>query len=345
MKKTPTPIQILPDFFDVHLRQIKGLSDNTVCSYKYAFQLLYEYLYNVKDIRPQNVTFATLEGGTIEQFLLWLQTERHCGAATINQRKAAISTFAKYALKKHFADALRFGNEVSNIDSKKAAPPCFSYFTTEEITIVLSMPNSHRNTERRDKVILSFLYGSGARAQEVCDLTVNDIRFGKKTSVHLTGKGNKSRVIIIPERCAVLLEEHLHHNHLDERDARGKYVFSSNTHEHMTISCVEAIVSKYVSTAKSQHPDLFHEKRYSPHSFRHSIAVHMLESGIPMPVIKVFLGHASIDTTAVYATVSDALQHKYLTNRNVANDVMPASNTNAQVQYSAKDDLTFLSRR
>jgi len=342
MKKALTPFQILPNFFDVYVPQTKGLSENTVNSYKYAFQLLFEYLYEVKKLRPQNVTFSELEGGTIDEFLLWLETKRNCSAATRNQRKAALSTFAKYALKKNFAVAMNFGNEVSNIETKKTMPSQFSYFTTEEIAIILSLPKSLKDTERRNKAILSFLYGSGARAQELCDLTVNDIRFGKNTSVRLTGKGNKSRVIVIPDRCSALLQDHLHRNRLDERESRGMYVFSSQTHAHMTISCVEAIVSKYVKLAKIQFPDLFHENHYSPHSFRHSIAVHMLESGVPLPVIKVFLGHSSIETTMVYATVSDAIKDFYLKNRNVANDVMKNIDVISKKQYSIKEELLFL---
>jgi integrase/recombinase XerD len=345
MKKAPTPFQILPDFFDVYLTQTKGLSENTANSYKYAFQLLYEFLYDVKKLRPQSVAFSDLEGGTVDEFLLWIETNRNCSAATRNQRKAAIATFAKYAVKKNFAVAMNFGNEVSNINTKRTQPSQFSYFTTEEIAIILSLSKGGGDTERRNKAILSFLYGSGARAQELCDLTVNDIRFGKNTSVRLTGKGNKSRVVVIPERCAALLQDHLHRNRIDERESRGRYAFSSHTHAHMTISCVEAIVSKYVRLAKAQYPDLFNEKRYSPHSFRHSIAVHMLEAGVPLPVIKVFLGHSSIETTMVYATVSDALKDFYLKNRNVANDVMNSIEITAQKHYSIKEELSFLKQK
>ena len=342
MKKLITPLQMLPDFFDVYLPQVKGLSENTVTSYKYAFQLLFEYLYDFKKLRPSKVTFSELERGTIDDYLSWLETERNCSATTRNQRKAAIATFAKYALKKNFAVAMNFSNEVSNVESKKTVPAQFSYFTTDEIAIILALPKGMSDIERRNKAILSFLYGSGARAQELCDLTVNDIRFGKNTSVRLTGKGNKSRVVIIPERCTTLLQDHLQRNCLDKRENRGRYVFSSRTHAHMTISCVEAIVSKYVKIAKTQYPDLFREKRYSPHSFRHSIAVHMLESGMPLPVIKVFLGHSSIMTTMVYATVSDALKDIYLLKRNVANDVMANINATPKKPYSVKEELSFL---
>lgn len=94
--------------------------------------------------------------------------------------------------------------------------------------------------------------------------------------------------------------------------------FSSQTNEHMTISCVEEIVKKYVRMAKQENPSLFREKNYSPHSFRHSIAVHMLEAGIPLPVIKNFLGHSSIEVTMIYATVSDELKNKYLKENGIA---------------------------
>jgi hypothetical protein len=165
---------------------------------------------------------------------------------------------------------------------------------------------------------------------------------GKDTSVQLIGKGNKSRVVIIPEHCAALLQDYLHRNRLDERENKGKYVFSSRTHSHMTISCVGEIVAKYVKIAKAEHLTLFQANRYSPHSFRHSIAVHMLESGVPLPVIKVFLGHSSIMTTMTYATVSDALKDAYLKNRNVADDVMKNIHAAKQKPYTVKEELPFL---
>lgn len=86
----------------------------------------------------------------------------------------------------------------------------------------------------------------------------------------------------------------------------------------MTVSCVEGIVKKYIRIAKESRPDLFQETSYTPHSFRHSVAVHMLEAGIPLPVIKNFLGHASLETTMVYATISQSLRDKYLVNYNMA---------------------------
>src|SRR5699024_1705076 len=84
------------------------------------------------------------------------------------------------------------------------------------------------------------------------------------------------------------------------------------------------IVKIYVKVAKTDNPDIFLEKSYTPHSFRHSIAVHMLEPGIPLPVIKNFIGHTSIETTMIYATVSEDLMNRYLKEKNILNDMIPA---------------------
>ena len=341
MKKTSDLLQTLSRYFDVYLPITKGLSINTIRSYQYAFQLLFEYIYSQKNLSPERVYFHDLEGETIEQFLAWLETKRNCSASTRNQRLAAISSFSKYALNKNFSSALTFNTTVSNIPQKKKPKKYPSYFKLEEVSILLRMPDTITDIEKRDRVLLSVLYASGARGQELCDLTVNDIRFDSKVSLRLVGKGNKARTITIPDNCAKLLKKHLKRNKLDTEMQRSHHVFSSQTHEHMTISCVESIVKKYVSKARIEWPYLFLERNYSPHSFRHSIAVHMLESGIPLPVIKNFLGHSSIETTMIYATVSEDLVNKYLRNRNFLNETVV---NDEGIDSSIKLTLPFLEK-
>ncbi len=336
MSKNVIVIKTLPDFFEVYLGQTRGLSENTIISYKYTFQLLYEFLYIEKGLKPFKVTFKELENGIIEEFLYWLEKERENSVATRNQRKAAIASFSKYALRNHFVDALRFSNEVSTIENKKHLKKSISFFTTEEMTILLSLPTKNTDTELRNQAVLSFLYGSGARAQELCNLRVGDIKFGNRTSVRLLGKGNKRRVVVLPEPCSKIIKKHLEHFNILYNDER--HVFSSHTHEKMSVSCVEAIVSKYVNMAKKQYPKLFNEQHYSPHSFRHSIAVHMLEADVPLPVIKVFLGHENVQTTMIYATVTDTLKDKYLINRYFPD----VSDNKTNQEYSLKEDLIFL---
>ncbi len=110
---------------------------------------------------------------------------------------------------------------------------------------------------------MSFLYASGARAQELCDLTANDVTFGVETRVRLVGKGSKARRIVIPNECADLLRVHFKQAGLFYGD-KNRHVFSSQRNEHMTISCVEEVVSKYVNMAKKLHPGLFQQKSLYP---------------------------------------------------------------------------------
>jgi site-specific recombinase XerD len=184
------------------------------------------------------------------------------------------------------------------IPQKKEIERTPVYFTREEMEIVMCSPSAATSIGRRDRGLLCLLYSSGARAQEICDLKVRDIRFAAKTKVKLVGKGNKGCEVTIPSDCASVVQSYL------ERSGKAKsmesHVFSTQVREHMTISCVEEIVKKYVSMVKLANPCLFREKVSTPHSFRHSIAVHMLEAGIPLVVIKNFIGHASLESTLIY---------------------------------------------
>lgn len=316
-------IPLLSDFFVTYLPDIKGVSRNTIISYQYSFQLLFEFMNTIKGIPPEKISFANFANGTVAEYLIWLESERGCSAMTRNHRRAAIVSFAKYAVKKAFKEALAFYSEVNDIPRKKTPKGTdMKYFTKEEISCLLNLPNTTKKLGKRDAVLLSVLYSSGARAQEICDLTVNDINFGTTTIIKLVGKGNKARTIAIPQNCAMLLKKYLKSTGLDSNNVndRKRHVFSSQLHEKMTISCVEEIVKKYVVIAKKVYPSLFQRKGYSPHSFRHSIAVHMLECGESLVVIKAFLGHTSLETTTIYAEVTPELANKYLKDRGKALD-------------------------
>jgi site-specific recombinase XerD len=275
----------------------------------------------VKGVPPEKVTFSNLTNGVVLEYLAWIEAVRGCSAITRNHRRTAIVSFAKYAVKKAFKEALAFYSEIADIPRKKTPKgKDTKYFTKEEIACLLNLPDTTKRIGRRDVVLLSVLYASGARVQELCDLTLNDINFGITTTLRFVGKGNKARRVVIPQNCALLLKKYLNSRQLDVSDInlRKKYVFSSQLHEKMTISCIEEIVKKYVAKAKTIYPTLFKRKSYSPHCFRHSIAVHMLECGESLVVIKAFLGHASIETTTIYAEVTPELANKYLRERGKA---------------------------
>ena len=343
-KKSAVVLPLLEEFISEYLPHVKGLQENSIIAYSYAFRLLFQYLDETKGLEYEKVTFEDLGGKTIEEFLFYLEQERGCSVRTRNLRRAAIVTFAKFASKRSFPVSLPFYNEAISLPKKRIPRnPEFKHFTKEEIGIMLKLPNSSRTIGQRDITILSLLYATGARAQELCDITLDSITLGSPTKIRLTGKGPKTRMVTIPDTCTAILKEYLRSRNFDVKsaDTRERHLFSSQTNEHMSISCVEELVKKYVVQAKRQYPHLFKEDNYTPHSFRHSIAVHMLEAGESLFAIKAFLGHSSIESTAIYAQVTPELASKYLNERG-----KPLKEVSSRVQKQPLPQIMpFLFRR
>ena len=96
-KKSAIVSPLLEEFFTEYLPHVKGLQENSIIAYQYAFQLLFRYLEDAKGLIAEKVTFDDLGGKTIEEFLLYLEQKRGCSVRTRNLRRAAIVTFAKFA--------------------------------------------------------------------------------------------------------------------------------------------------------------------------------------------------------------------------------------------------------
>lgn len=294
----------LNSYITQYLPVTVGASDNTIKSYKYTFILLFRFLES-KNLSADKVNFSDLNFSLLTDFLSWLEQERKCSRSTRNQRLAALLSFSKYAQNRTFEAASIFRREILKIPMKKAPKKHRPSFSMEEVSLMFSLPDLKQHFGFRDQVLLCTLYASGARAQEICDLKVRSLVNSEiGTSLIITGKGEKTRRIRISDKCATLLKEFIKRRKIaDKPDA---HIFSSLIHEKMTISCVEEIVKKYVRLGKEKRPDLFLEEGYTAHSWRHTIAVHMIEAGLSIVVIKNFLGHSSIVTTQIYAELTQA---------------------------------------
>ena len=300
----------LEHYFSTYLPMGKGLSQSTINSYKATFRLLLEFLYKEKNLSSDSVDFDVLDEGLITDFLNWLETERKCSVTTRNQRLSAIAAFSMYAQNRDFGNAVSFRNAVQKVPKKKAPLKCRTSFTRDEVKILFELPDSKSEIGLRDKNMLCFMYASGTRAQEVCDLTVGDIQFyPDRAGINIHGKGQKIRRIGIPHDASNMLKKYIEHRRI-LNDA-GRHVFSSQTHEQMTVSCIEEIYAKYIYKAKKIHPDKFRDN-YSPHSMRHTTATHMIEAGVPLIVVKNFLGHVSLQTTQIYTEITQDTMNRQL---------------------------------
>lgn len=336
-----TFISILEDYFETYLPYSRGLSNNTINSYKQSFLLLFRFMLEVKDVAANDIKFSDLNYETLLEFFNWIEVNRSCKAATRNQRLSALSAFSEYAQNRDFDAASVFRSAVVKIPVKKSAPKQRAVFTRDEIKILLSLPNEHYETGLRDKIMLSLMYATGARAQEICDLQVKDIRINNESaSITLMGKGSKVRQVGISKKLAETLQKYISHRRIDTYPE--KHIFSSQTHEHMTISCVEGIYKKYITIAKEQNPTLFQDDSYPPHSMRHSTACHLLEAGVDIITIKNILGHVSVQTTQIYAEMSQDTVDKKLKEWN---DTWFGDKEKIEVR-KAKDDIpVFLKKR
>lgn len=305
-------IQQLSTYFETFLPENQKRSKNTIAAYSDSFALLFLFLDEKKNIPHYLVDYKHFTPQLLDEFLLWLEKDRNYGAASKRQRMSAITSFLKYASRREMA-ALKACNTALAVELPRVSRKEFPYFTVEEIRILLNLPNDRTRLGGRDLVLLSLLYDSAARSQELCDLYVNDIKFAKPTKVKLNGKGNKVREIPISNEVSKLLKYHIEKNSLE----RENPLFFSQTKEKMTPACLRNLTKKYVGLGRIQNPEMFNEPKYSPHSFRHSKAIHMLEAGTALVYIRNFLGHSSIQSTEIYARVSHQAVEKALANRKI----------------------------
>ena len=308
-------LSLLEKFFTGYLPISINASPNTIKSYKSAFRLLFQYLNDEAGINASRITFEILNFDLLTNFCDWLAASRKNSRTTIKLRIGALSSFAEYAQNRNLEAGYIFRNSLSKILKKsfrrvKGKQRCA--FTREELEIFFSLPDASTTIGWRDIVLLVTMYASGARAQEVCDLTVKDIAYASNGNVVMTlmGKGEKPRRVKITSDATEMLGKYITYRKIG--DQPNRHIFPSQRNEQMSISCVEEIFAKYEKKAKSMHPDKFCSGRYTPHVMRHTTATHLLEAGVPLVIVKNILGHASIQTTQIYVEITQQTVDKYM---------------------------------
>lgn len=318
-------LNLMSDFLNKYLVLEKGYSKKTIISYATTYKLLLTFLYDNKNIQSNKLCFNMLNQENIKDFLDWLEKERSCNARTRNQRLAALNSFADYSQYASM-EAMFFKNEIKKIPAKRYIKKEQAVFSIEEVGILLSIPDMRSAIGRRDRVLLSFMYATGARCSEICNIKVKNIHFlndGANITIE-NGKGGKSRNVFISKQCSNIIKNYLQHIH--RLDCPDEFVFNTQIHNKFSVSAIEAIFKKYIKIAKERNPQLFTFSNYSPHAMRRSIASHMLETGIQMEIIRTFLGHSSIFTTEIYATISQKKMDEEI--RNWSYKWFPKNNNN-----------------
>lgn len=297
-------------YFGQYLVAERGASSHTIRSYRDNFLIFIDYFEKVVGIHIEKIKMDVMDRTLICSYLNWLESEKGNSIRTRNQRLTVLKSFFKYMMYLDPTHMAQWKN-ICNIKFKKGSSELMNYLTIDGMRLLLEQINTTSRKGRRDLAMLSLLYNSGARVQELIDLTPSVIRLSKPYGLELTGKGRKTRLVPLEENTAKLLERYMEENSLDKIENSSRPLFFNNRKQKLSPSGVTFIIKKYADKAREISAELIPEK-ISPHCFRHSKAMHLLLAGCPLIYIRDFLGHVSVETTEVYARTDSAHKRKAL---------------------------------
>lgn len=321
----------LTNFLSKYLPGTAGLSPNTIMSYRDTFSIFLNFCSGQKKIKPEKFALNDLNRKLVEEYLAWIEETRNCIASTRNIRLSAFHSFCRY-LQMEFPDYMHPAQQIISIPMKRTKKAFVEYITLEAMKVLLEKPDKLTKVGRRDVVLLSLLYDSGARVQELADLKVGDVRVSSPSTVKLTGKDNKTRIVPLMNPMSKLLRQYLKENNLIESYAFDYPLFCNRSKNKLTRAGIAYIVKKYAGEAIKEAPELFPD-RLSPHCFRHSKAIHLLQSGVNLIYIRDFLGHVDIQTTEIYARIDGEMKRKALekNSNNIVSGEMPEWQKNTEL--------------
>lgn len=294
-------------FFGSYLTGCKGASPNTVRSYRDAVAQFLEYASASSGTAVESLRMEHVGPDVVEAFLSHLGEVRGVGAPTRNQRLAAIHSLFRH-IQGHDLARAETCMRVPAIEKKRCAPPTVGHLTIEGMRAVPSMPDASTRPGLKDLALLATLYESAARVQGIIDVDASDLAMGS-TLPTLHGKGGKTRTVPLGKETAAMLERHMR-----ELSISGDAPLFPGRHGRMSRSGVQYVVAKYSGAAREAgHGGI--PRKTSPHQWRHSRAMHLLEAGVNLVYICDLLGHASVTTTEIYAKANPEMRRKAIEGR------------------------------
>lgn len=326
MKKTDFT-KALTSYFSTYLPETCGVSPNTCNSYRDAFKLLLLYFQEEKGIPANSIELRMLNRNLVSDFLDWLEVQRNVSVTTRNQRLAAMKAFAHYVQYRN-PEYLENCTDIIAMRPKKHEKPVIPFLTEEELKALLAQPDPSTRHGLRDLTLLSLLYDSGARVQEVTDLKLKDIRLTNPAMVTLTGKGRKARQVPLMKETCKLLDAYIRNFNLNSEPLTSPLFFNQKG-QALSRYGITYILKKYVSQAELDSDT----RKISPHVLRHTKAMHLLRAGVNMIYIRDFLGHVDISTTEVYARIDAEMKRK------VFEEKVPNFTPNTTMPWEEDKDL------
>lgn len=295
-------------FFEEHLVSQRGLSPNTVLSYRDTLKLLLQFAVQHCRKSCTDLTVDDLTPKLVQQFLEYLGDIRKNGAGTRNARLAAIHAFFRYlaTIDPRF---LAHCQSILAVPFKRHSRHVLGYLEREEVLHIFRHINVQKSRGRRDDALVRLLYNTGARAQEIVDLNVNHIRFSRPYYVRIRGKGQRERTCPLWAETVQAIKGSVEDRHV--RFSDNVPLFLNATGQRLSRYGLRYMVSHLVAIAGKTCPSLL-TRTITPHTFRHTTAMHLLQSGVDLNMIRSWLGHASIETTNLYVEIDLEMKQKTL---------------------------------
>jgi len=290
------------DFLDIYIIKQKKYSKNTQKSYRETINLFLDFFEETLGLTDDEVGFEDMTISNVNNFLVWLETERGCSDATLNQRLMAIRSFMKYCSTIDPAKiALRM--EMKNVPTRKTNPKIVEFLSANAMKVLLEQIDGKTSIGLRDKTFILLMYDLGARCQEILDLKLSSLNLRKiEPQANVYGKGDKIRPIPISYEIVLQLDKYLNAFHPVATRSSDDYLFYTVIHglrHKMSPDTVALFLSKYSAKGHKICDEL--PERVRPHQIRHSRAMHLYRSGMPQVILSEFLGHTDPVTTKIYA--------------------------------------------
>ncbi|MBU1674133.1 site-specific integrase [Patescibacteria group bacterium] len=276
----------------------RNLTPNTQKSYRDAIRLLFAFIAERHSTDPTRVTVEQVDATLVRSFLVHLQEERGNSTSTRNQRLAAFHSLFRF-VGRLVPELVDHAAQIQAIPLRRTATPVMPYLDKHEMDALLAVPDRGRAQGRRDYALLLFLYNTGARASEAAELTVADLSLSTAPAARFHGKGRKIRTCPLWARTTKVLRDLLGARLDGPSDAP---VFLNVRGQPCTRHGVYALIARTVDHAAEEVPTL-RDKQVSPHTIRHTTAVHLLRAGVDINTIRAWLGHVSLETTNRYAEI------------------------------------------
>jgi len=299
--KLPTVGQVVHGFLVDHLQVTKGLRPSSIASYRDGLRLFLHFVAADAGVKITALPLTALTADRVLGFLRSLEKARGNNTRTRNQRLAMLRTFFAY-IASRIPEVLAVAEQVAHVPTKRVAPAETHYLDRTEIEALFARLPAGRSEADRDRALLLFLYNTGARVQEVADLRVGHLVLDRQPWVRLHGKGDKWRSCPLWKETAEHLRCLIQAPQAHRVAGPDEAVFRSSRGTPLTRFGLYKIVRRHAACFDAASGSM--KRRVTPHVFRHTAAVHLLEAGVEVNVIRGWLGHVSIDTTNRYAQIT-----------------------------------------